>query len=68
MRSVGSGHLARCMRAPTCKLAVHCTLQAPTTAIINEDLTNPGVNVSQVYAYCVQVGPWLVSATRGANT
>lgn len=56
------------MRAPTCKLAVHCTLQAPTTAIINEDLTNPGVNVSQVYAYCVQVGPWLVSATRGANT
>lgn len=30
------------------------TVYAPTTAEINEDLTNPGINVSQTYTYCVQ--------------
>lgn len=34
------------------------TVYKPTTAEIFEDLTEPGLNVSQAYTYCVQVG-WL---------
>lgn len=46
-----------CMAAPCTPDGPHACgwmlVQAPTTAVINEVLTEPGVNISQTYTYCV---------------